>query len=63
MLDGQPVTPEALAEDLAARVKANPKLQVVVGADERVAHGRVVTVMDAARRAGVEKLAFAVDRP
>lgn len=63
VLDGQPVTAEALEGDLAVRVKANPKLQVVVGADERVAHGRVVTVMDAARRAGVEKLAFAVDRP
>jgi len=63
LLDGQPISPEALEADLAARVKANPRLQVVVGADEQVAHGRVVTVMDVARRAGVEKLAFAVDRP
>lgn len=63
MLDGQPISPEALEADLAARVQANPRLQVVVGADEQVAHGRVVTVMDVARRAGVEKLAFAVDRP
>lgn len=63
LLDGQPVSPEALEADLAARVKANAQLQVVVGADEMVAHGRVVTVMDVARRAGVSKLAFAVDRP
>lgn len=63
VLDGQPVTPEALEAALAERVEANPSLQVVVGADEQVAHGRVVAVMDAARRAGVEKLAFAVDRP
>ncbi|MNK50768.1 Biopolymer transport protein ExbD [compost metagenome] len=63
LLDGQPISPESLEADLAARVKANPRLQVVVGADEQVAHGRVVTVMDVARRAGVEKLAFAVDRP
>ena len=63
LLDGQPISPESLEAGLAARVKANPRLQVVVGADEQVAHGRVVTVMDVARRAGVEKLAFAVDRP
>ncbi|MNF15392.1 Biopolymer transport protein ExbD/TolR [compost metagenome] len=63
VLDGQPVSPEALETELTARVAANPQLQVVVGADEQVAHGRVVTVMDVARRAGVEKLAFAVDRP
>lgn len=63
VLDGQPIHPEALEADLKARVQANPRLQVVVGADENVAHGRVVTVMDAVRRAGVEKLAFAVDRP
>jgi biopolymer transport protein ExbD len=63
VLDGQSASPEALEADLAARVKANPALQVVVGADEQVAHGRVVTVMDVARRAGVSKLAFAVDRP
>lgn len=63
VLDGKAVSPESLETDLVARVKANPNLQVVVGADEQVAHGRVVSVMDAARRAGVEKLAFAVDRP
>src|SRR5690606_28655621 len=63
LLDGRPISPEALEADLSDRVKANAKLQVVVGADEMVAHGRVVTVMDVARRAGVEKLAFAVDRP
>ncbi len=63
VLDGQPVSPEALEAELSTRVAANAELQVVVGADERVAHGRVVTVMDVARRAGVSKLAFAVDRP
>lgn len=63
VLDGQTVSPEALESALVERVQANPQLQVVVGADEQVAHGRVVTVMDVARRAGVSKLAFAVDRP
>lgn len=63
VFDGRTIAPEALEAALAERVSANPALQVVVGADDQVAHGRVVAVMDAARRAGVEKLAFAVDRP
>lgn len=63
VLDGQPVDPGELEAVLVERVQANPALQVVVGADDQVAHGRVVAVMDAARRAGVSKLAFAVDRP
>jgi biopolymer transport protein ExbD len=32
----------------------------LINADERVEHGRVVDVMDAARQAGVTKMAIAV---
>ncbi|MEB3298802.1 MAG: biopolymer transporter ExbD [Candidatus Sericytochromatia bacterium] len=61
-LDGQVVTPEELQVDLEELHRRRPDLQIVVGADAAVPHGRVVDVMDAARLAGVEKIAFAVDR-
>ena len=38
----------------------NPDLLVVINADERVEHGTVVDIMDAARQAGVAKMAIAV---
>ena len=62
VLDGQPVDADTLRADLEALKRQRVDLQVLVGADAAVPHGRVVDVMDAARVAGVEKIAFAVDR-
>ncbi|MBM3259743.1 MAG: biopolymer transporter ExbD [Candidatus Sericytochromatia bacterium] len=62
VMDGKVVSTEILREDLEVLKQRRPDLQVVVGADAAVPHGRVVDVMDAARVAGVEKIAFAVDR-
>jgi biopolymer transport protein ExbD len=45
---------------LQARARTEPDLAVVIEADTDVRHGRVVDVMDAARLAGVGKLAIAV---
>lgn len=61
-LDGHPVAPEDLPRELAARHHARPSVQVLVSADREVAHGRVVDVMDAARGAGIDRIAIAVDR-
>ncbi|MNL27474.1 Biopolymer transport protein ExbD/TolR [compost metagenome] len=63
MLDGQSVEPTALVAALTAKKPAKGNLQVVVGADRNVMHGRVVEVMDAVRQAGITDLAFAVERP
>ena len=55
--------PEQLRLDLEleqARARTEPELAVVIEADTDVLHGRVVNVMDAARLAGVGKLAIAV---
>ncbi len=62
VLDGRSVDPMRLQAELAALREQRPTLQVVVGADRSVAHGRVVDVVDAARLAGIERVAFAVDR-
>src|SRR5688500_16914365 len=59
-LDKQPVDRAVLENRLRAHFTQNPELLVVINADDGVEHGRVVEVMDAARSAGVAKLAIAV---
>lgn len=59
-LEREPVEPAQLAARLQARARSEPELAVVIEADTDVLHGRVVDVMDAARLAGVGKLAIAV---
>ncbi|MBI6545752.1 MAG: biopolymer transporter ExbD [Cyanobacteria bacterium NC_groundwater_1444_Ag_S-0.65um_54_12] len=62
LLDGASIEPAALVEELAARQATRPNISVLIGADRQVPHGRVVEVMDAVRIAGIERLAFAVER-
>ncbi len=59
-LEREPVDPAQLTARLQARARTEPELAVVIEADTDVLHGRVVDVMDAARLAGVGKLAIAV---
>ena len=59
-LDRQPVTRATLGERLRGLVGANPAVAVVITADEAVAHGRVVDVLDEVRLAGVTRLAIAI---
>lgn len=67
-VDGARVESRALADTLEARLAREGTDRVVLEADERVPHGRVVHAMDAARRAGAEALVVATrpedpDRP
>jgi biopolymer transport protein ExbD len=48
-----------LARSFEASAKLNPDTILVVQADEGVAHGRVVAVMESARQAGLSRLAIA----
>jgi biopolymer transport protein ExbD len=59
-IDKQEVPRESVRALLQQRLAANPELLVLINADERVEHGRVVEVMDDARQAGVAKMAIAV---
>ena len=60
-VDSTPVaTDEAIAE-LARQAKArNKDMRVVIRADKKVEHGRVIRVLDLLKQAGVAKIAFAV---
>jgi biopolymer transport protein ExbD len=59
-LDRQPVTRSVLGERLRGLVAANPAVAIVITADEAVAHGRVVDVLDEIRLAGVTRMSIAV---
>jgi biopolymer transport protein ExbD len=55
-----PVSEAELKTDLAAAVKTDPDVNVVVSADENVKHGRVVHIIDLAKQQGVTKFAINV---
>ena len=58
-LDRQQVTQEALGPAVAQRIRENPRVVVVINADERVEYGRVMAAMDAAKKAGAVRMAMA----
>jgi biopolymer transport protein ExbD len=58
---GKPISLETLEQDLAALKKDGTELTLVVKADKQVEHGTVVSVMDKAKNAGIEKIAIAAN--
>jgi biopolymer transport protein ExbD len=59
-LNQQSVDKAALGEALKQQLAENADMLVVINADDGVAHGQVVEVMDIARAANVAKMAIAV---
>jgi biopolymer transport protein ExbD len=59
VVGGKVVDEEALAQLLDKAHGENPETLVLVQADQEVAHGKVVAVMDLARRHGLARLAIA----
>lgn len=56
------IEPRALRDRFAEAAQASRDTQVLIQADERVPHGKVVEVMDLARTSGLHRLAI-VTRP
>jgi len=59
-LDRDQVEPAQLIEKLRALREKDPEIVVVVSADGDVTHRHVVEAMDAARVAGISKMAIAI---
>lgn len=59
-IDKQDVPRNQVGEILKSRLAKNSDLLVLINADEKVAHGIVVEIMDAARQAGAAKMAIAI---
>jgi biopolymer transport protein TolR len=60
-LDDKPVTATQLAERLAQAARRNPEMEVQLRADRAVPYGRVVEVMGAAQKAGLNRIGFVAD--
>ena len=63
MLDGKPTNAAGLRAAIQQAVAANPQTppQALVAADKRVAHGRVVWVLDLVKSLGVTQFAIEID--
>ena len=60
-LDNQPISLDRLAKVLSGMVKRNPKAAVFLKADESVAYGTVMKVMDVIKRAGVDRVGMVTE--
>ncbi|NEQ81623.1 MAG: biopolymer transporter ExbD [Moorea sp. SIO2I5] len=61
-LNRKPIELEALEEGVRSLVEPNSKSLIIVNADEKVAHGQVVNVMDRLRQIEGAKLAIAASK-
>jgi biopolymer transport protein TolR len=55
-LDNQPITLDRLSRVLSGMVQRNPKAAVFLKADEAVAYGTVMRVMDVIKKAGIDRV-------
>jgi biopolymer transport protein TolR len=60
-LNEKPVTSVQLAEGLAQAARDNPETEIQLRADQAVPYGRVVEVMGAAQKAGLNRIGFVAD--
>lgn len=57
-LNERPVDLTSLGDQFKKAARSNGETQILIQADQRVAHGKVVEVMDLARGAGLHRLAI-----
>ena len=60
-LKDQPVALDELARLLSVSAQANPETEVLLRADKTVPYGRIVEVMGAAQKAGLNRIGFVAD--
>lgn len=59
--EGGLISPEELQSVVAAIVRRNPEIQVLVGGDQRVGYGEVYNAMVLLQKAGVQKVGLMSD--
>ena len=60
-LDGKRVDDAAVRATVSKARKSNPDLRVIIAADKRIRHGKVVHVIDLIRKLGVARFAINID--
>lgn len=62
MLNGNFSSDQEISTKAQEEFKKNPDIQAIISADKDVPHGRVMTVIDLIKLAGVKKFAFSIDK-
>lgn len=62
-VDGTAIDDEALRARVESALARDPELRAVIQADRAVSHGRVMTVLDTLKAAGLARVAFGAVRP
>ena len=60
-LDGEQMSEVSIREKIKTASKGNEDVRVVIAADKKVEHGRVVHIIDLVRQEGVSKFAINID--
>ena len=60
-LDSQPISLDRLSKVLSGMVQRNPKAAVFLKADEAVAYGTVMKVMDVIKKAGIDRVGMVTE--
>lgn len=60
-LENQPISLDRLAKVLSGMVQRNPKAAVFLKADEAVAYGTVMKVMDVIKKAGIDRVGMVTE--
>lgn len=61
-LNGKPTDENALSTYSKGLAAKNPDVQAIISADKDVTHGKVVSIIDAIKTAGVKKFAITIDK-
>lgn len=62
LLNGKASNEEEIKTFSAEQSSKNPDIQAVIAADKNVAHGRVISIIDIVKLAGVKKFAISIDK-
>ena len=62
LLKNKPVTLNELAQQFALSYHANPQTELQLHADKAVPYGRIVEIMGAAQKAGLNRIGFIADQ-
>lgn len=61
LLDGKPILPASLDDELRRRAERDPDLPVLLEGDHRLGYGSVLDVLDRARLAGLTRVSLATE--
>lgn len=62
LLNGKPASDEEITEFSKNSIAAKPEMQAIISADQAVSHGRVITIIDLVKSAGITKFAITIDK-